>query len=111
MTKCDDFPDCEYPRCKCIAWDNANKPKLAEVVKLNDGKPSLNDIPGRLRLLADQLEAGEHGEYNNCLVLIPQRSDDWPAMWGFGDVNGNNSPIITLTLALHKWVAKIMVRS
>lgn len=85
-------------------------PKLS-VVSLHDGRPSLQDIPARLRLLADQLEAGDYGEYNSCLVIIPQSKNEWPIMWGYGDVDGINSPIITLTLALQKWINKIMARN
>lgn len=84
-------------------------PKLS-VVSLHDGRPSLQDIPARLRLLADQLEAGDHGDYYNCLVIIPQLHNEWPIMWGYGDVDGVNSPIITLTLALQMWIDKQMAR-
>lgn len=83
-----------------------------KIVPLHDGRPPLNDIPGRLRLLADELEAGEHGEYANCLVIIPEITlTDYPRMWGFGDVDGINNPIITLHLALQKWVNQIMGRT
>lgn len=84
-------------------------PKLS-VVSLHDGRPSLQDIPARLRLLADQLEAGEYDEYHSCLVIIPQPHNEWPIMWGYGDVDGVNSPIITLTLALQMWIDKQMAR-
>lgn len=84
---------------------------IALVSKFNDGKPPLNDIPGRLRLLADQLEAGEHGEYESCLVIIPETTlDDFPRMFGYGSVDGIYNPLIVLQLALQKWINKIMVR-
>ena len=79
-----------------------------KVVELHDGRPALNDIPGRLRLLADQIEAGEHGEVEGALVLLPQ-ADDYPAAFGFGDVEGQNDPIILCELA-KAWFVNNLVR-
>lgn len=40
-----------------------------KVVPLREGVPLLNDIPGRLRKLADEIEAGERGtpEFMFCV--------------------------------------------
>lgn len=69
-----------------------------KVVPLHDGRPSLNDVPARLRLLADQIEAGEYGEAVTLLALIT-RPADWPVTFGFGDIDGQNDPIIQFELA------------
>lgn len=60
--------------------------------------PSLVDIPGQLRQLADAIEAGAHGEVASMLVLVP-REGDYPSIWGWGDVSDDNRPIIQLELA------------
>lgn len=86
----------------------ADVPPL-KVVQLHDGRPSLNDIPARLRLLADQIEAGEH-EATGALVLLP-RKGDYPRVFGFGDVEGANDPIIQLALAHHWFLTKLVVRA
>lgn len=113
MNYCKDHPDCEFPMCKCAMEKIAERPKLATVTHFNDGRPPLNDIPARLRLLADELEAGAHGEYENCLVIIPQgrQNADYPIMFGYGSVDDYNNPIITLTLVLQKWIDRVMKRA
>lgn len=68
------------------------------IVLLRDGGPSLQDIPAMLRLMADQIEAGEHGSVTSMLVLIPE-PDDYPRLFGWGDVEGGNQPVIQLELA------------
>lgn len=117
MTKCDDFPDCEYPNCKCPAYDKTvlgvpDAPKPAPtLVKFNEGKPLLSDIAGRLRLLADEYETGKFENVQSCLVIFSQPSDEWPIMFGYGSVDGLNSPIVVLQLALQKWISKVMRRA
>jgi hypothetical protein len=74
-----------------------------EVVQLREGRPPLTDIPGRLRLLADQIEAGEHGDVAGALVLLP-RPSDYPSIFGFGDVEGENHPMIVCELAKHVFI-------
>lgn len=80
-----------------------------KVVQLHGGRPSLNDVPGRLRVLADQIEAGEHGEIYSALVLLPQRND-YPIVFGFGSVDGQNDPIVTCELAKSLFVNNIVRR-
>jgi len=69
----------------------------AEVVQLHDS-PALNDIPGQLRQLADHIEAGQHGDVTAMMVLIP-RGEDYPIMFGWGDIEGIHHPIIQLEFA------------
>jgi hypothetical protein len=55
---------------------------VAEVVNLRS-MPSLADIPGQLRQMAEMIEAGEV-EATSALFIIP-RAGDWPKVFGWGD--------------------------
>jgi hypothetical protein len=79
------------------------------IVPLRDGRAPLTDIPGRLRVLADNIEAGVNGDIHSCIVLLT-RPGDFPAALQYGEVDGPNDPIIQLQLALHWFVTKIVVR-
>lgn len=68
----------------------------AEIIPIRSG-PSLNDIAGQLRALADQIEAGEYGEVETVFALMP-RDGDYPTFWGWGDITGANDPVIQLEL-------------
>lgn len=46
-------------------------------------RSNLSDVPGMLRKLAEDIEAGEHGDVPLCLVVLP-RDGEWPAVFGFG---------------------------
>jgi len=81
----------------------------AEIVKLRDGAPPLNDVPGMLRWLADAIEAGEHGDVQSLFALIP-RPGDYPTVFGWGDVAGQNDPIIQCELAKAWFVANLVSR-
>jgi hypothetical protein len=70
-----------------------NKPTI---VSLHDGRPSLNDIVGRLRMIADQIEAGEIPNVETCLVVIPDVGYTYPRMYGLGNVDNLNNPLIVL---------------
>jgi hypothetical protein len=69
----------------------------AEIVKLHDA-PLLTDIVGMLRRLADQIEAGEHGEVETLFAVMPT-SGGYPRLFGWGDVSGQCEPLIQLELA------------
>lgn len=79
------------------------------LVQLHDGRPPLNDIPGRLRHLADQIEKGELAP--ETMYVIMPRPKDFPRLWGFGNVDGDKHPIIQLELIRHWLVANLVVRS
>jgi len=64
--------------------------------------PLVNDIPGQLRQMADAIEAGEHGDVTTALFLLPV-AGDWPEVFGWGDVDGENHPIIQFQFALAKF--------
>ncbi len=57
---------------------------------------NLNDIPAMLRAMADGIETdraagdsgGDYAGVETVIVLIPVK-DDWPRVFGFGDVNRN----------------------
>jgi hypothetical protein len=79
-----------------------------KVVPLRD-KPPLTDIVGRLRRLADDIEAGEQGDVPGILVLIP-RDGGYPTVIGYGDVEGENHPIIQFELGKTIFVNNIVER-
>ncbi len=84
-----------------------------EVIKFNNGRAPLNDIIGRLRLLADDIESGKYAHRDpieSCLVILSQNKNNWPIILGYGDVDGDRSPIITLQLALQMWINNTMTR-
>ena len=60
--------------------------------------PSLQDIPAQLRALADAISSGEYGEVDSLYVVMP-KTDDWPTIFGYGDVDGDNQPIVVMELA------------
>lgn len=51
-----------------------------------------------LRRTADQIEAGEHGEVGTAFLLLPT-ADDYPKVFGWGDVDGINHPALQCELA------------
>ena len=50
------------------------------VTPIRDGRPSLSDIPARLRLLADELPEGV-----NAAVVVLQMEDGSTQVYGYGD--------------------------
>jgi hypothetical protein len=82
----------------------------AEVIQLRDGAPLLSDIPGMLRQLADQIEAGEHGEVRTAFLLLPV-AGGYPAVFGWGDVEGENHPALQCDLAKMWLLTNIVSRS
>jgi hypothetical protein len=47
----------------------------------------LNDIPTKLRELADDLEKGVHGPVDQLLVVMPT-DEDYPDVFGYGAIDG-----------------------
>lgn len=78
-----------------------------KVVQLRES-PSLNDIPGMLRKLAEDIEAGVHGDVSSAYVLLPAEGD-YPKIFGFGDVTGEFDPIVQCELA-KAWFVENRVR-
>lgn len=70
----------------------------------------LGDIPARLRKLANEVEDGGHGEATAALVILP-RPGDFPAVFGFGNVDGDYSPMIQLQLALYWFTQNLVNRT
>jgi hypothetical protein len=63
---------------------DAAAPKL---VQLHDG-PTLRDIPGMLRKLASDIEAGEHGEITAVVaVALEATGGGRPIVFGWGDTD------------------------
>ena len=44
-------------------------------------KSNLSDVPNMLRQLADDIEAGNYGDINLCLAILPQLDEPF---FGFG---------------------------
>jgi hypothetical protein len=83
---------------------------MADVVPLRDAAPLLTDIPGMLRRAADQIEAGTYGAVGAAFLLLPD-PDGYPRIFGWGDVEGQNHPIIQCELAKAWLVNNIVARS
>lgn len=77
------------------------------VVPLRDG-PSLQDIPGLLRNLAAEIENGE--TVARTLFIVIPRDGDYPALRGWGDVDGSRGPIEQLALAQHWLLGRLTAR-
>lgn len=45
---------------------------------------NLSDMPTLLRTIADQIEAGEHGEPTAGVLVIEAPMSEWPAVFGLG---------------------------
>jgi len=70
--------------------------------------PALNDVPGRLRWLAEEIEANRI-KSESAIVLLPI-SGDYPRIYGYGDVEGENHPIIQLEMAKTAFILNVMRR-
>lgn len=79
----------------------------AEVVKLPVN--NLADIPAMLRNMANQIEAGTHGEVESLFVVMPQ-PNDFPKLFGWGDITGINEPIVQLEMCKHWLVTNLVAR-
>lgn len=82
----------------------------AEIVALREGAPLLSDIPGMLRRMADQIEAGEHGDVAVAYLVLPI-DEDYPKVFGWGDVAGGNDPVIQFELAKMWLLTNLVTRS
>jgi len=71
------------------------------VVPIAEG-PSLQDIAGQLRALADRIEGGEYGEVDTMFAVMPVLGG-YPKLWGWGDIDGQFDPIIQLEL-MKQWL-------
>lgn len=73
---------------------------IDKVVNLRS-RQKLNDIPGMLRQLAEDFEAGKQTA-SRLIVLIPPTEADpghWPVMYGYGDSFDKHYCIALLELA------------
>ena len=80
----------------------------AEVVQLP--VVNLNDIPQRLRQLAEDIETGIRPGITSVILIIPQLGD-FPKVYGWGDIEGTNDPIIQLSLAKHWFLDNLVLRN
>lgn len=72
-------------------------------------KDNLNDIPERLRTLADGIENGEFGEVATLFVIMPKDVGDWPNLFGYG--SNADSPHFVFQMELAKsWLVDNVVK-
>ena len=76
---------------------------VAEVITLHD-EPSLQDITGHLRSLADRIDNGEYGDVEGLFAIMP-REQQYPAVFAWGCNSGAFEPIIQLELA-RQWLIR-----
>lgn len=69
-----------------------------KVVPIRECNANLRDIPGMLRQMADNIERGEYDQVDALIVVMPRHAD-YPLMFGWGDVEGDNAPLMQLELA------------
>jgi hypothetical protein len=83
---------------------------MIKVIPIRDGRPPLTDIPGRLRSLADNIEAGHNGDISSVIILMPVEGD-YPRVLQYGQIEGQtNEPMIQFQLALHWFCANLVIR-
>jgi hypothetical protein len=70
---------------------------------------NLRNIPERLRWLADQIESGEQ-KARTLFVIIPSIENENPQLYGWGDMDGENHPIIQLALCEHWLLHNLVTR-
>lgn len=70
--------------------------------------PTVTDIPGQLRQMADAIEAGEV-EAHSALFIVPQ-TGDWPLVYGWGDHLGDHGNIAVLELTKHWFIQDNVAR-
>ena len=78
------------------------------VIPLRGNRPLVSDIPGMLRQLADNFEAGEETA-EGILILIPTGAEEnfWPKILGFGENWETHYRIAQLELA-KQWSINVM---
>lgn len=81
---------------------------LMNIVKLPI--TNLGDVTAKLRELADSIDSGKHREVPSAFVVIP-RDNDYPVIYGFGNVEGDNNPIVQLELAKSWFVNNLTGRN
>lgn len=79
-----------------------------EIVKLRV-TPTVVDIPGQLRAMADRIEAGEI-EATSILFIIA-KENDWPDIYGWGDHLGDHGNIAICELSKAWFINNSYVRA
>lgn len=82
-------------------------PADLKVVEISS--PPLTDIPAHLRKLADAIEAGEHGEVGALFAVMPVEGG-YPTVWGWGDIERKNDPVIQFELAKMWLLTNLTIR-
>lgn len=80
---------------------------MAELTLLR--RALITDIPGMLRQMADQIEAGDVSAAS-ALFIIP-RDHDWPAIYGWGAHLGDHGNIAICEMAKAWFMQNHTVRS
>ena len=69
---------------------------------------NLRDIPAMLRKVANEIERGDYAEVSTAFLVIPIE-DDYPQLFGWGDVDGANDPMIQIALC-QQWLLSNLVK-
>lgn len=77
-----------------------------KIVPIRDGRPLINDIPNRLRLLADQIDKGEIAADFALVILDGDRP--LPTLLGYGDALDTRELLGLLALAESVFVHNAM---
>ncbi len=70
--------------------------------------PTVSDIPGQLRQMADQIESGEVAA-TSALFIIPA-DGDWPAVYGWGEHLGDHGNIAVCEMTKIWFVNNLVTR-
>lgn len=77
-----------------------------KVVPIRDGRPLINDIPNRLRHLADLIESGK--EKADYVLVIADGDRAIPTMYGYGDALDTREILGLLSLASDWFVRQVV---
>jgi hypothetical protein len=70
---------------------------------------NLGNVADKLRDLANGIEAGKFDKVEAAFVVLP-RDCDYPLIFGFGNVENSNHPIIQLELAKAWFINNVVKR-
>lgn len=78
-----------------------------KVVPIHDGRPLLNDIPNRLRLLADLIESG--GQRADYAIVIIDGDRPIPDVYGYGDAMNTREILGFLDLTKDWFIRQVVI--
>lgn len=76
-----------------------------KIVQLHEGRPALNDIPNRLRHLADLIDKGE--QRADFALIVIDGDHPMPDMFGYGDAMNTREILGLIELAKAWFVTQV----